>query len=94
MPQTIALATVPTDHASRYLQQLARHWAHKFPASVTAGAARIDLPMGRCELAAGAGALEVSLTGAPDADMDRFRTVVAEHLQRFGHRETLVFAWR
>jgi len=92
--QTTALATVATKHASRYLQQLAKHWAHKFPVEFTAEAATIHLPMGRCELAADETALEVSLTPEPDADMDRFRTVVAEHLQRFGHRETLVFDWR
>jgi hypothetical protein len=38
--------------------------------------------------------LEVTLKGTPHVDMDRFKTVVAEHLQRFGHRETLTFDWR
>ena len=89
-----AFAQVPTEHASRYLQQLAKHWAHKFPVEFTPEAATIDLPMGRCALNAQAVVLDVSLDGAPDADMDRFKTVVAEHLQRFGHRETLVFDWR
>jgi len=92
--QTAAHASVPTEHASRYLQQLAKHWAHKFPVEFTAEAATLDLPMGRCELRAGPGALEISLAGAPDTDMDRFQTVVVDHLQRFGHRETLVFDWR
>ena len=26
-----AVATVPTAHASRYLQQLCKHWSHKLP---------------------------------------------------------------
>lgn len=90
----VTRARTETPHASRYLQQLAKHWSHKFPVEFTPVAATIDLPMGRCDLAADAGALEVTLTGTPDADMDRFRTVVAEHLQRFGHRETLTFDWR
>ena len=50
--------------------------------------------MGRCALAADDQALDVTLTGDVDADMDRFKSVVADHLQRFGHRETLVFDWR
>ena len=87
-------ATVPTAHASRYLQQLSKHWAHKFPVEFTPEHAVIELPLGRCELDAGADALGIRLDGAPDADMDRFRKVVAEHIQRFGHREALAFNWR
>lgn len=87
-------AHVQTDHASRYLQQLAKHWGHKFPVTFTPEAATIDLPMGRCELTAVDTALDVTLSGSADADMERFKTVVAEHLQRFGHREILIFDWR
>jgi hypothetical protein len=87
-------AEVPTAHASRYLQQLAKHWAHKFPVEFTPEAGRIDLPMGVCRMTASDNSLRVDLDGAEDADMARFRQVVAEHLQRFGHRETLAFDWR
>lgn len=90
---TLATARAETAHASRYLQQLAKHWSHKFAVEFTAEAATIDLPMGRCALAADARGLDVVLTGQPDADMERFKAVVVEHLQRFGHRETLVFDW-
>ncbi|NBW11200.1 MAG: DUF2218 domain-containing protein [Caulobacteraceae bacterium] len=89
-----SLARTETVHASRYLQQLAKHWSHKFEVNFTPMAATIDLPLGRCELAADAEALEVTLKGTPHVDMERFKTVVAEHLQRFGHRETLTFDWR
>lgn len=91
---TTAVARAETAHASRYLQQLAKHWSHKFSVEFTAEAATIDLPMGRCALAADAQALDVTLTAGAGADMDRFKSVVVEHLQRFGHRETLAFDWR
>jgi hypothetical protein len=91
---SISEARTETAHASRYLQQLAKHWSHKFEVQFTPTAATIDLPLGRCELAADAEALEVTLKGTPHVDMNRFKTVVAEHLQRFGHRETLTFDWR
>jgi hypothetical protein len=87
-------ARTETAFASRYLQQMAKHWSHKFEVQFTPVAATIELPLGRCELTADAQALDVALTGAPDADMNRFKAVVAEHLQRFGHRETLTFDWR
>ena len=88
------VARVPTDKAARYMTQLAKHWSHKFEVQFTPTAATIDLPLGRCELAADDQALEVTLKGTPHVDMARFKTVVAEHLQRFGHRETLTFDWR
>jgi hypothetical protein len=87
-------ATVRTAHASRYLQQLAKHWGHKFPVEFTPTEASIVLPAGRCQLTASADQLLVELTGADEADMDRFQAVVAEHIQRFGHRETLAFDWQ
>jgi hypothetical protein len=91
---TTSAATIATAHGSRYLQQLSKHWSHKFPVEFTPTEATIDLPLGRCALKADGAALEVELSGAPETDFDRFERVVAEHLQRFGHRETLAFAWR
>ncbi len=90
----ISRTRAETAHASRYLQQLAKHWGHKFPVTFNPQAATIELPLGHCELAADETGLDVVLNGQPEADMGRFKTVVEEHLQRFGHRETLVFDWR
>lgn len=87
-------ASVATPSGSRYLQQLAKHWSHKFPVEFTPEHATIDLPLGRCALVATADQLSITLTGSDDTDMERFQTVVAEHLQRFGHRETLSFNWQ
>ena len=91
---TTSRAHVQTASASRYLQQLGKHWGHKFPVEMTPEHATIDLPFGRCTLDADAVQLTVDLAGSAEADMDKFEEVVAEHLQRFGHRETLVFDWQ
>ena len=79
-------ADVPTAHASRYLQQLAKHWAHKFPVEFTPAAGRIELPMGVCRLSASDHALRIDLDGGEGADMARFRQVVCQ--QNGG------YAWR
>ena len=90
-----ARARVVTAHAGRYLQQLAKHWAHKFTVEVTPKDAVIELPLGRCALRATQDALEVELSEAADeAQLERFETVVAEHVQRFALREDLRFDWR
>lgn len=90
---TISVAAVRTAHASRYLQQLSKHWSHKFDVEFTETTSKIALPFGRCSLRANAEELIVELRG-PETQLAQFEEVVAEHLQRFGHRENLDFKWR
>jgi hypothetical protein len=88
-----AVARVPTAHASRYLQQLCKHWSHKFPVQFTPEAGRIEMSAGVLMLDADAEGLGLRLTAEP-ADLERMEGVVAAHLERFAFRETLVFDWR
>lgn len=94
MNTNTSTASVATAHGSRYLQQLAKHWSHKFPVEFTPEEATIELPLGHCALTAAPDRLHITLTGTPETDMARFQAVVAEHLQRFGHREELAFNWQ
>ena len=43
---------------------------------------------------AGDGQLHFRLEGTPDADMDRFEQVVADHAQRMARDETYVWNWQ
>ena len=83
-----------TANASKYLVQLSKHWSHRFPDLIyTAERADIPLPLGPCVLAANAEALEITLSARSSEDLARMEQVVAEHLLRFAHRETLAFDW-
>lgn len=87
-------AIVPTTHGSRYLQQLCKHWSHKFETRFDAGEGEIAFPMGPIRMTAGADALTVVIEPGPDVDVERFKMVVAEHLDRFAFREApLAFEW-
>jgi hypothetical protein len=90
---SVAVARVPTAHASRYLQQLCKHWSHKFPVEFTPQNGRIEMSAGVLILDADAEGLGLRLTTEPE-DLERMAGVVAEHLQRFAFRETLVFDWK
>ena len=91
----ILTATVPTTHGSRYLQQLCKHWSHKFDVDFDADKGEIGFPMGPIRMAAQPEALVVTLEPNADADVDRFKQVVADHLNRFAFREApLSFDWR
>lgn len=88
-------ATVPTTHASRYLQQLCKHWSHKFETNFDTEQGEIAFPMGLIRMAAQPEALIVTLEPNADADIARFKQVVADHLDRFAFREApLPFDWR
>ncbi len=52
------------------------------------------MPQANCMLDASPKSLLVTVEMQPEADQERLETVVAEHLQRFGFRETLVFEWQ
>ncbi len=88
-------AHVPTTHGSRYLQQLCKHWSHKFETDFDVRQGRVSLPLGTLLMAARADDLTVTLKPAADADVERFKQVVADHLDRFAFREApLPFDWR
>jgi hypothetical protein len=89
---SIATSRVATAHASRYLQQLCKHWSHKFPVSFTAQNGRIELPGGVCILDADADGLGLRVE-APAETIERMEDVVADHLKRFAFKEELSFQW-
>ena len=88
-------ARIPTASASRYLQQLCKHWSHKFAVEFDETRGRIPLPIGVATLAAGADALEVRLETEDAGQLPRLKEVLASHLDRFAFREApLPFDWR
>jgi hypothetical protein len=59
----ISAARVPTGAASRYLQQLCKHWSHKMVVEFTAQEGTIAFPNGsRLALRAGDDSLDLVLT--------------------------------
>ena len=93
---SVSIARVPTHSASRYLQQLAKHWSHKMEVAFTAEEGTIDFPNGsRLAMRAASETLDVVLTVPDGEDEGRMREVVASHLDRFAFREApLTFDWR
>lgn len=88
----VATSRVPTAHASRYLQQLCKHWGHKFEVQFTPTDGRIQMSAATLILDADAEGLGLHLT-ADAADLARMEQVVAEHLKRFAFKEELAFDW-
>lgn len=86
-------ADVQTASGSRYLQQLCKHWGHKFTVEFTPAHGEIALPMGPCVLDADEAKLVIVVSAEDAETLPRFESVVADHINRFAFRETLTFDW-
>ncbi len=105
MTNQSAVATVPTKSASRYLQQLCKHWAHNPAVTFNAEEGRIVFPKaarglnfpgdGTVTLKAHETELEVLVHASAPEQLDGLKGAVASHLDRFAFREApLAFNWR
>ncbi len=88
-------AVVTTDSASRYLQQVCKHWSHKFAVEFTPQHGTIPFSEDRrCEFEAVDSTLTMRIQAADEATLERTQNVVVDHLKRFAFREDLgEIAW-
>ena len=81
---------IVTASASKYLQQLCKHWSHKFPVEFTPEKGMIPFADGRvCRLEATADILTIRKEVPSEDLLERVQTVIIEHLKRFAFRENL-----
>ncbi|MCW2309138.1 DUF2218 domain-containing protein [Rhodobium gokarnense] len=94
VPGVHRVADIATERASRYLQQLAKHFGHKLPVTFDETTGSIAFAGGTCAMAADERALTLYVV-APDAEgADRLADVMERHLVRFAFREEMEIAWR
>ncbi|WP_371168980.1 DUF2218 domain-containing protein [Aliiroseovarius sp. 2305UL8-7] len=82
-----------TNHASKYLQQLGKHFGHKVPATFTSSQGNVTLPFGHCEMTASDSALSITVSGEHD-EIGRLEQFISSHLSRFAFRENPTLAWQ
>ena len=87
-------ACIATPNASRYLQQLCKHWAHKFDVAFDPRHGTIDLGAGkRAELSATEESLVARVVADTEGATRELAQVVEDHIARFAFREELRFDW-
>lgn len=100
-----AIAKVPTTHASKYLQQLCKHWQHNLAVEFTPEHGTVTFPKDArgarwssdalVTFDAGPDALSVHVEASNDEHLEAMKGVVARHLDRFAFREApLAFDWQ
>jgi hypothetical protein len=83
-----------TASGSRYLQQLCKHWGHKFDVEFSATRGQVRFPAAVATMEASADALLVCIETEDVGSVERLKEVVANHLDRFAFREApLPFEW-
>ena len=87
-------ALVPTEHASKYLQQLCKHWSHRLEVAFDTMQGTVKFPEAVATMSAREGGLEVTVESAAAETVERLKGVVSTHLDRFAFREApLTFEW-
>lgn len=76
-----------TAHASKYMRQLCKHFAHKVPAACGETEGCVQFPFGPATLHASATELRAEITGPDNAALERGRAVIDSHLKTFAFRE-------
>lgn len=87
-------ARLTTDKAVRYMTQLGKHWNHRFPVLLGEADCEIELPVGRCVMAAASEGLAITASAETVENLTRLEDVIAGHLARFAFREGEInLAW-
>jgi hypothetical protein len=89
----ISTTTFKSDKASRYLQQLCKHFGHKVDVVFGQRQGRVTLPMGICDLEAADDNLVMRVSAENAEDLARLEQVVGSHLERFAFRDDPKLTW-
>lgn len=84
---------IATEHASKYLQQLCKHFAHKRPASFDERNGKVSMMTGDYHFQANGNHLIVTVEAEDPAHLPQLEDVIVRHLVRFAFREELRIDW-
>ena len=88
-----SIACIQTKNASRYLQQLCKHFGHKVPVEFSTTRGWVEFPFGWCDLSADEAQITLKST-AQAANLPKLEDVMASHLSRFAFRENPRITWQ
>ena len=85
---------VSTQFASKYLQQLCKHFAHKVTVEFDTTIGRVTFPGGLCFMLAEEEGLSFFCEAYVDEGVPRMKSVIDSHLIKFAWREEIAIEWQ
>ena len=89
----IAVSTLRTDFADRYLRQMCKHFGHKLPVEEAEDGANIAFAMGTAKIRSQGDTLIMAAAAESADDLDRVSLILGSHLERFAFRKNLTATW-
>lgn len=84
---SLVVGTFATQHASKYLQQLCKHFAHKVDVTHDETSGEVVFPFGVALMTANDGELRVSIDVTDAEEIPLAKDVIDSHLVKFAFRE-------
>lgn len=84
---------IKTEHASKYLQQLCKHFAHKVEVTFDKNNGCAALPPGPCTMVARPDELYIHCQSDDAQKLPMSRSIIEIHLVKFAWREEFAFDW-
>lgn len=89
----IAEAHIETDKASKYLKWLCGHFGIKAKAEYDDTHGTVQFEFGDCEMQAHTSTLIIRVSANAEEPFSRIKFVVADHLERFGRKDSIQVIW-
>ena len=90
-----SIVAIETEHASKYLKQMCKHFAHKVEVTYDDEKGHVDFPMGFSDMNADPKTLQISVNTDESEEARRIVEVIIEkHLVKFAWREEISFDWQ
>lgn len=84
---------IRTEHASKYLQQLCKHFAHKVDVEYDAHKGFTAFPPGPCTMTADQVSLQIYCQSHKVEGLEAMESIIETHLVKFAWREEIAFNW-
>ncbi|MBW3696076.1 DUF2218 domain-containing protein [Vibrio sp. T187] len=87
---------IQTEHASKYLTVMCRHFARKVPAKWDESEGRVDFPIGVTEFEADNDAQKLTIHCRTESEelLTRLKSIIEGHVDLFSRRETITLDWQ
>jgi uncharacterized protein len=89
----ISNASLKTEHASKYLKQLCKHFSHKVSTEYDDNLGKVKMPPGPCVITANQEELTFQCQSQDAKGIQVMQSIIEQHLVKFAWREELNITW-